>query len=298
MDVSRQQIFQDLRKQINKAKLNQSHILVYSFTGSGSSYLFKALSNNDNKLTYINSVDQPLGDYSLLDLPLSDAFTIIQKAAINQKCAILINNGLDFHSSLLEKLKSHLYLSFPICCRSLSDSALLAREINPNISDKNIDEIYKKSQGIGKIIKHLVINPDSISASDTTLSVIVSEVLSSLRGYSLDEIKAFGISFPLFGQNSKEYSIFINFDLSFTENENLSPQKLTPIESKILQKIISNQGQISKSEVSDIKWGENKYDEFSDQAINKSIRRLNSKLTQHTIKTIPKIGFILEKNAR
>lgn len=298
MDVSHQQIFQELKKQIDNARLHQSHILIYSFTGSGSSYLLKYLAQSDKKLTYINSIDQTLGDYSILDLPLSDALNIFQKANINQKCAIYVKNGFDYHSPLLEKFKSHLYLSYPVGCRNQKDSAILAKEINPKLSEKEIIEIYKKSQGMGKIIKRLAISPDSISKPDDTLVVIVNEIISSLRGYTPEEIKIFGVTLPIIGQSDNNFSININFDLSIIENNQLSVEKLTPTEAKILQKIIDNHGQISKEEVSDIKWGENKYDEFSDQAINKSIRRLDSKLEKHTLKTIPKIGYILETNVR
>lgn len=298
MDVSHQQIYQDLKKQINNARLHQSHILIYSFVGSGASYLLKSIAGSDNKLTYINSIDQSLGDYSLLDLPLADALTLIDKTNVNQKCAVLVNNGLDFHSPVLEKYKSHFYLSTSLGCRSLDDTRLLALEINPKLTKKEIDEIYKLSQGVGKIIKYLAVNPTSLSSQDDALSNLANDVVSSLQGYSLGEINCLGISLPFIGSGHPQFSIIINFDLSFTENSVLSSKKLTSSESKILQKIIDNNGQISKSEVSDIKWGENKYDEFSDQAINKSVRRLNSKLTQHTIKTIPKTGFILEAHAR
>jgi len=46
--------------------------------------------------------------------------------------------------------------------------------------------------------------------------------------------------------------------------------------------------------VSDIKWGIGKYDEFSDQAINKQMRRLSQKFSKFTIVTIPKVGFEIQ----
>jgi len=298
MDVSHQQIFQNLKKQIDNARSHQSHLLIFTFVGSGSSYLLKFLAKLDSTLTYINSPDQSLGDYSLLDLSLSEALVFLDKVNLNQKCALLINNGSDFHSPLLKNYKTHLYLSFPLSTRSLKDSSCIAREINPSLSQKQINEIYKYSQGVSKIIKHLSINPSSISTPDSVLNNIVDDVLSSLRSYSAKEIESLGISFPFANRDFKKFPIIINFDLSFSENSVLSPSHLSPTESRILQKIIDNSGKISKEQVSDIKWGENKYDEFSDQAINKTIRRLSSKLTQYSIKTIPKIGFILEANAR
>ncbi len=297
MDVFHQQIYLDLKKQIDLARLHQSHILVYSFVGSGASYLFKSLASRDNKLTYINDIHQTLGDYSLLDLSLADSLALIDKASLHQKCAILVNNGLDFHSPLLEKYKTHFYLSTPLSCRNLNDTIIFAKEINPNLTDADIKKIYKISEGVGKIIKYLSVNQSIITGPDDTLTAIVKDVISSLRGYSSKEIKNLGITLPLASIGSPPFTIDINFDLSFSEEGAKSAKLLTPSESKILQKILDNQGQISKEEVSDIKWGENKYDEFSDQAINKTIRRLNSKLVKHSIKTIPKVGFILEKNA-
>ena len=296
MDVSHQQIFQKLNEQINKARSHQSHVLIYSFSGSGSSFLFKSLATQNKSLTYINSIDQNLGNYSLLDLPLSSALEMIKKANLNQKCALLVDNGLDFHSPSLKNYQSHFYLSFPLACRSLADTTLFAKEINPTLSSKQIAKIYKTSQGVGKLIKHLSINPDINLLTDKIFSTMVNDIVSSLRGYTSEEIGSLGISLPFIGHNQQTFSIKINFDLSFTENNQPSPQKLTPTESKILQKIIDNQGQISKAEVSDIKWGEDKYEEFSDQAINKAIRRLNTKLIKHTINTIPKVGFTLEAN--
>jgi hypothetical protein len=297
MDLSHQQIFRDLKKQIDNARSHQSHILIYSFTGSGSSYLFKFLAQHDRELTYINDVNQDLGNFSLLDLSLKDSITLLEKVNINQKCALLVNNGLDFHSPLLEKYKTHFYLSCPIVCRSESDTALFVKEINSKLSDQNIQKIYKISQGIGKIIKYLAVNHDSIDSPDDTLLSITNEVVSSLKGYYPEEIKSLGITLPIIGQGITPFPLTINFDLSFSEDNQLSSEILTPTEAKILQKIIDNDGKISKEEVSDIKWGENKYDEFSDQAINKTLRRLDSKLKKFSIKTIPKVGFVLESNA-
>ena len=89
--------------------------------------------------------------------------------------------------------------------------------------------------------------------------------------------------------------IEIDFDLSIREDGQMSKEKLTEVEARILREMMQNEGKMTKDKVSEIKWGKAEFDEFSDQAINKTMRRINEKMTVYKITTIPKVGFVIEK---
>jgi DNA-binding response OmpR family regulator len=83
----------------------------------------------------------------------------------------------------------------------------------------------------------------------------------------------------------------LNFDLSFEEDGVESQTKLTLAEKRILEELVKNEGQITREKIADFKWGEGSYDEFSDQAINKAVKRLNVKLTKYRLKAILGVGY-------
>ena len=88
-------------------------------------------------------------------------------------------------------------------------------------------------------------------------------------------------------------AIVINKDLTFIEEGEARETPLIKAERDILEHLLS-EGVVTREKVADFKWGDGSYDNFSDQAINKTIQRLNKKLIKHRITAIPKVGYKLE----
>ena len=97
------------------------------------------------------------------------------------------------------------------------------------------------------------------------------------------------------GLSNKDLDIKVAFDLSVTEAGQSTGERLTQTEANILRIMVTDSGEITKEGVSNIKWGEGKYDALSDRAINKAMRRLSEILVKHKIITIPKVGYKIVK---
>lgn len=302
MNSSSITVFSNLKKQVQIAQQKNSNVLLFTFVGSGCTHYLKQLAQQDNKLTYINSINQKLGKFNLIDLPFTELIDYVKGVTTEQKYLIIASSGEEYHSSQIKYLASHAYFHFPLAVSSYTEISDMITRHGGHTLKTYVNQIMNMSGGIPKLAKHLIIHGKTIDLQDESFQLLVKKISDSLIGFSQAELQQLGlvdndgkyISTILSKFQSQMIDIKINFNLSFTEKNILSLQKLNMIEAKIINKMIENNGKISKSEVSDIKWGENKYDEFSDQAINKQIRRLSQKLSKYTIKTIPKVGFILE----
>jgi len=292
----------ELRNKVQLAKKKGSNILLYTFAGSGGTHYLKELVRVDKELTYINRPNQELGKFNLLDLPLIEAFVYIKKVDVRQKYLLVVSSGLEFHSPEVKELTDHFYLTFSLPAGSLADIKDMSTRFGGTKNTNTLGTIMKLSGGIPKLAKYLIVNECKVDENDLAFKTLIKGISDSISGYSPSELKQLSlvddngnfISELLAKHLSKTWDIKINFDLSFEEKGILSKEKLTALEAKIIKKILDNGSQISKEKVSDIKWGIGKYDEFSDQAINKQMRRLSQKFSKFTIVTIPKVGFEIQ----
>jgi hypothetical protein len=295
-------LFLELKDKVQLAKKKGSNILLYTFAGSGCTHYLKELTRVDKELTYINSSDQKLGKYNLLDLPFNEAIVYIRQVNIRQKYLLVVSSGFEFHSSEIKELADHFYFTFPLPAGSLTDIKDMSTRFGGKSDVNTLELIMKLSGGIPKLAKYLIVHEGKVDENDVTFQTLLKSISDSITGYDPSELKRLSlvdnngnfVSELLVKHLSKILDIKINFDLSFEEKGILSREKLTALEAKIIKKMLDNGGQISKEEVSDIKWGVGKYDQFSDQAINKQMRRLSQKLSRFTIVTIPKVGFEIQ----
>lgn len=171
---------------------------------------------------------------------------------------------------------------------------MIIEDLGIKMADKDKQEIFEKSQGIAKLVKFLAVNRQRYKEEDK--EPVLAPIEEAARGCPNDLLIRFGLNREgvLSGTDSG-LGISINFDLSFEEEGVKSDEKLSRIERDILIFMTANGGEIAREKVADFKWGEGKYDEFSDQAINKTMRRLSGKLSLHQIETIPKVGYKLRK---
>jgi len=300
--MNKQLIFSQVKNQIISAMTHHSHILVYTFNGSGCSYILESIAANNHELSYINKPTSKLTDqYHLVDLDLASTLELYSNLGSRQKCLFVIQNGTDFNSSRVEILKAHSYVQLPIGCRPHNDISILAREVDPKLTNNDCQRIFSESHGIARLAKHMAINLSENQNILTNIDLTVRDIISSIQGYTDGQLQKLGLIEFFNSQISKTPSlsfhpnidIKINFNLTFTEAGKLSPNQLSPIEAKIIQRFLISNLQLSKEDISEVKYGVNQYDQFSDQAINKTMRRLDSKLTIYQIRTIPKTGYVL-----
>jgi hypothetical protein len=295
-------LFSELKDKVQLAKKKGSNLLLYTFAGSGCTHYLKELARLDKDLAYINYPGVKLGKYNLLDLPFGEAVIYTRQVDIRQKYLLVVNSGFEFHSSAVKELTDHLYFTFPLRAGSPADIKDMIARFRSKSDINTLGLIMKLSGGIPKLAKYLIVNEGKVDENDLAFKTLIKGISDSISGYSPSELKQLSLvddkgnftSELLAKHLAKTLDIKINFDLSFEENGILTKEKLTALEAKIIKKILDNSGQISKEEVSDIKWGIGKYDQFSDQAINKQMRRLSQKLSRFTIVTIPKVGFEIQ----
>lgn len=302
MAIYQESIYKQIEKFILIASQKNSHLLIYSFSGAGASYLLKSFVKKHPHISYIDCEGKKLSSFSIIDTPLALAQSYYSQADLNQKLALVISRGQDYHSSFGNEVRNHAYLSGVIGSRNLIDTQMLIKKIDPKISLATQKNIYALSGGIGKLAKFLTVN--GLSYDPLVSESIITEIRESLFGYTPTELELLGVidhsgviksqMLRSSWQPISDFKLTLNFDLSFEENGKKSIYTLTFSEKQILEKMLQNGGQITKEEISNLKWGGN-YDSFSDQAINKTMRRLNDKFSTLEIKTIPKLGFLLQK---
>mgnify|MGYP001586548526 CR=1 FL=1 len=144
-----------------------------------------------------------------------------------------------------------------------------------------------------------IVNIGALKESlSSTIKVIARCDEETLQHLSLKEEGKYRSTIIQYLFDSKQFSqkpnIKIYPDFRFEEDGVTSTTLLTKTERNILEYLLNEDYVIDKEKVADIKWGEGSYDKYSDQAIAKTVRRLDQKLKKCTIKTLPKRGYKLE----
>jgi len=299
MDVYSQSLYKEFKQALDASRQVNSNLLIVTVPGSGISYFAKSYLKKTNlkDTAYITKPNQTISKLNILDIDfLQDSSSLeivndyLKHADIDQKFIVILNRPslLDTPEYKNSYLSSHIYSTFYFHTRSLVDTAISAREFNSKLTDSDIKDIFSSSAGIGKLIKFKAINPKLPFPQDILLPIINTIKETSPEILSKLEISS---DWPALDLVPSKLNININFDLTFTENNQLSANTLTKEERDILNYMLTNDNQTSREKVAEFKWGENGYDDFSDQAINKSMRRLAEKLTKFIIETIPKVGY-------
>ncbi|MBI2465297.1 helix-turn-helix domain-containing protein [Candidatus Shapirobacteria bacterium] len=300
--------YSELKKELDAAKKLKYNVAVVSVPGMGSSRLLKKYARENSEVKYISSPGEDLADFSILDLAydlhddaLSWTEDYFHKAGSGQSVAVAINTPFIFEQIDFKKsfFKGHLYKIIWIRAMVEVEVGEMILEMGEKVDKKQLEEIMIQSGGLPQLVKYeLVGDKDQVS-------YVLEPILKVINKCSPVDLEKLGlmtgdkIISKLLVDNNKNsglgFDIKIGFDLSIKENRDEGDIKVSLYEKKIIEKMLDNEGKITKEEVSDIKWGEGKYDEYSDQAINKAMRRLSEKLTKYKIETIPKVGYKLAK---
>lgn len=209
-------------------------------------------------------------------------------------------------------LSNHFYKIFYFKSLDLDLVEMFCKNMNSNLSSKEIAVIYKLSGGVSSIVKYLIANSELLSKkeseiiNDPDFIKSISLTIEIIRKSRILYLENLGIT-----KNGKLVStllnkhfhankiilsdIMIDKDLSFSEDGVLNNEKLLSIEKNIIEFSIGNDGIISKEQIAEAKWGKDSYDDYSDDAIVKTILRLNKKLKKYRFISIPSLGYKLSK---
>jgi hypothetical protein len=298
----------ELKKELDNAMRLKYNVAVVSIPGIGSSRLLKKYVQENPKVKYINKPGEDLADFSILDLAYdlnSDALKwteeYFHKAGSGQSVAVAINmpsifRQTDFKNSFF---KGHLYKTIWLKVMSFGEMVKMILEMGEKLDKERLQAVWTQSGGLPQLVKYELVG-DKEQTSE-----VLAPILKVIDQTSPEDLEKLGVTSEgkiisnMLSDNRagkmSDLDIKIEFDLSIRENGVNNGNTVTLGEKKIIEKMLVGEGKITKEEVSDIKWGEGKYDEYSDQAINKQIRRLSAKLQYYKVVTIPKVGYKIER---
>ncbi len=310
MNTARQECYQQLIKHLQECKTKQENSLIVTATGMGISFLIKSYIPSTAKDTlYIDTPTLSLVPklQNIIDLPLSSNLEFIEaffkKLNLNQKIILIcsepevLNSQAFLKSQLRKKFYSHYYFG----CRTREDNDLFCLDLNPKLTSQQLKLIYQFSGGWARISKYFSLHPEYLSNPKSDLTILDS-LKTAYLGLSLKSKEKLNIVkdsklqvglFTNLDSESSNLDVSIYPDLSFVENGVLSKFKLTKSEYDIVNFLIGSSSVITRDKISDIRWGEGKYDSFSDQAINMLVSRLNKKLKYYLLQTVPRVGYKL-----
>lgn len=291
---------------------------------SVSFYIQKFLEREDNKIfKYIKDDKESLSEFNILDLnfdknekALEIAEKYLKLANLNQKFALVVNTPslLDSPKFVGSTLGNHFYSSF--CFKALDKDliTIFGQILKSDLTKTEINRIYELSGGLTRIVKFLITHKSYIDKSsqkiiedldfrrvflptariieDSNDEVLIKLGIKDKNGFNGEIIKDYFKTRPI----KQNIDIKINSDLTFFEKDKLNNESLLKIEKYIIEGAVNNNGVVTKEKIADFKWGEGGYDEYSDQAIAKTIFRLKKKLKVYAIDPIQGYGYkIVEK---
>lgn len=312
--------YQNLKLEIGAPEQIKSNILVWSIPGMGAGHLAKQYVEEHPQVKYINGPDQELGEgltvmylaYDIDKEALGWADNYIRGTNLNQKFIIFLNAPYLLETEKYKKsyLAGHIYKTVWLKTLESKEIKEVAQEYNQNLNPNDLDLIVELSGGLPQLAKYLAINSDDLSSKteDSGLIKVMEPTLSVISQCNPKVLEKMGLTIEgqlrgrllqawmkKLGGIKEKIDITISFDLGVIEDDEKTGMMITLQEKQILEEMMVGGNQITKEKVSDIKWGEGKYDQFSDQAINKTMRRLDAKLKWYQIETIPKVGYRISK---
>ena len=313
-----------VKKQILDSISNQTNTIVFSFSGNGGRFfLKKIIDSSSQKITVISSKKDTPSSVNLIEVKSSDFskdLSLINfcfnKATPDQKFIIYSDNPYLF-LSLDQKshpFLNHIYKKIYIPVRNPDETKDFIVELDKDLIGQ-FTKIHLLSGGISRLIKYLCLNsnllslsPNQILDQDSDIKKILDTIARNIYQLKKNQLLNFNLTDTKEGPTSSlldcylsiNQHLFINIninpDFSFAEDHQLSKSIFTKSEADIICYLIENQI-INRDTLAKLKWGKLSYENYSDQAINQTISRINSKLEKHIIQSIPKLGYkLIKKN--
>lgn len=320
MNMSSLPEYKNLEEELDRCVKLNVNFLIVTFVGySVSFFLKKILEKKKEGITYINQGGQKLSKYNILDLDFSsnpNALAIVENyiksASLDQKFAVVINTPHILTSPEFRKsyVGTHFYSIYKFKKPEFEKTSLYVSDMNQKLSKEKIQKLHNLTGGIGRLGKYLLTNPKLLELDSKKLSSnedIIKLIYPIVDTYSKcfdDVLTEFGVkenghyTSEIIDTYIKNHPTEISFKINISPELNLiennsDPIALNNVEAQIIKNIMINKGLIEKEKIAEIKWGEGSYDKYSDQAIVKTIRRLNKKMKFYKFATISKVGYKL-----
>jgi hypothetical protein len=312
--------YKKLAQLIVEQREHKTNSIILSLPGAGISYYLKKFIERNKDVCYITSSEEPTSSFNILDLNFDSNIeaqewceNYLKKSQPEQKFLIVINTpdiieSSNFNTSYLGR---HIFNIFFFDFKDDEAIIEMAERLNITINEDHKNKITQLTGGIGRWTKYFLNHQEmidmpilSILENDDLIRIITptTEIIKRCSNELKEKLGVWengGYKSTLLQEYSKlitskqSFDIDIQPDLTLKELGENSGETLVPIEAEILKYILNNDGVIEKEKTADIKWGKGSYDNYSDQAINKTMRRLDKKLNKYKIKTIPSYGFKL-----
>ncbi len=281
-------------------------------------FLMKFMETNPTDVAYITQEGQSLDKYSILNFDYivdSEALRKTEKymksVDYTKKFAVAINSTQMFESEDFKTshVASHVYSTYYFGKPSYAYiERFIHEDMGIALKKADIERIYDLSGGIARFVKYLALDEARYSSDasklikETNLLFMIEPIAWILSHSSNDILTKLGVLEKgnytsklldaYFQENPPEklFDIQVDQDLSFTEKGE-KRERLAKVESDILISMLANGGVITKEKVADIKWGEGSYDEYSDQAVGKTMIRLGKKMKTYKIKALTNHGY-------
>jgi len=324
MDLEQHPLYQEFVSALLDSHKKNSNLLIITVPGIGTSHFIKKFVEGDTsgKFQHVKDGLAELKEFNILDLNFEknpESFNIatryFKKAKLSQKIAIVVNTPafLKTDTYLKSTVASHIYNTYYFKTLGQDIIKVIENLTNIILSPEQEEKVYFLSGGLSHLTKSLIVNsgflnkpaselldePDIFTPILLTIRVISQcniDILNKLEitqnGIFKSEIlKKYFSLHPI----NLPPQIVINKDLSFTEDGIPSEYKLIKIEKQIIEMASKEDGLILKEKIADLKWGGGSYDDFSDQAIGKTMQRLGKKLIKHQLLILPKVGYKIVK---
>lgn len=304
-----------------KAIKGNYNILINCILAADAEFFIKKFldKHKKDKIGYITHNTEDTKSFNFLNLDLNRTESLghidsyISKSGVKERFAVVVNNVgiLNTESFAKSVLSKRYYTSIYIKNMDFDRAKILASDSSIKLNDSIIREILVKTGGIAILTKYFVLNSDNLGLGydelikDNVFKNMLWFICEQIAACSQNHLEEFGIKAngKFTGEIIQEYfernKFVANFDLSinkdgyFNEFGTLNENLFLKVERNLVLKSIENKGMVTKEEISDIKWGKDSYDEYSDQAIKKTIQRINKKLSKHIFIAIPTIGYKL-----
>lgn len=311
--------YKELASKIVEGAKGKYNLVLVSLPGSGATFFAKKMveSNLVESISYICEEAQMLSTFNILDfdfnknpkaLGIVDSY--IKQAGTNQKFLVIINTP--------EILKTPSYLG-SITSNRVYDyvympqmdeyrATILATNSKVNFDEELIKRVVAKTGGIARLVKYFLIHQDQIDLDLSKLmefgefKAVFEPTVKSTRQCDFRTLNLLGVTkrdiytSPVLNEYFETHPrIDISFELGgvVIENGKRLEEKFLKHEVEMLKVTLENEGVLTKEKISDVRWGENSYEKFSDQAIKKIILRINKKLEKYVFVAVPTIGYKL-----
>ena len=312
--------YKDLEKELDRCVKLNVNFLIVTFVGySVSFFLKKILEEKRDDIAYINQEDQKLSKYNILDLDFcsnQNALEIVERyiksAKLDQKFAVVINTPHVLETDEFKRsyIGTHFYSVYKFKRPELEATKVYTDLMKVKLDKSKTKRLYELTGGIGRLGKYLLTNTNLLDldiktiSDEESISKLISPIINTYSKSTDTQLEEFGVKRngqftseiidKYIKKHPLETSLKINVSSDLLLFENYSEScSINNVESQIIKYIILNKGLIEKEKIAEIKWGEGSYDKYSDQAIVKTIRRLNKKMKFYKFVTISKIGYKL-----